>query len=146
MHAMIALAFSRRSLMLTAAGSAFASATAALAAETASGPLPPISRVTLERCPVAGTDLEMRLDLVTLQPGVAAPAHHHRVAGLNFIIEGTAESAYGDEPPRLYRTGDSLQDRAAVTHTIFRNADDKSLLRFLIFYTIKPGEPYAVFH
>ncbi|MFM0291156.1 cupin domain-containing protein [Paraburkholderia megapolitana] len=103
-----------------------------------------ITRTTLERHAIPGTDQELRMDLVTLLPGVSAPLHHHPVAGLNYIIEGTAESAYGNDPPRLYHAGESLQDQAMVPHTLFRNVDDHAVLRFLIFSTITVGQPYTV--
>ncbi|MGC1551105.1 MAG: cupin domain-containing protein [Rhodanobacter sp.] len=102
-----------------------------------------ITRTTLEHHLIPGTDQEMRMDLIVLSPGVSAPLHHHPVAGLIYILEGSAESAYGDEKPRLYHAGESLQDRALVPHTLFRNTDKHAVLRFLVFYTIKVGQPYV---
>jgi len=112
----------------------------AQAAPSATG----VTRTTLERHVIPGSDQEMRMDLIVLAPGVAAPLHHHPVAGLIYILEGTAESAYGNEKPRLYHAGESLQDRAVIPHTLFRNPDQHAALRFLVFYTIKMGQPYLV--
>ena len=106
--------------------------------------MPPISRTVLERRPIPGTDQSMALILVTFQPGVSAPLHHHPVAGLNYIVEGTAESAYGRDAPRLYRAGDTLQDLPNVPHTIFRNPDKDKVLRFLIFANLRADQPYTV--
>lgn len=106
--------------------------------------LPPISRTVLERRPLPGGDQNMELILVTFQPGVSAPLHHHSVGGLNYIVEGTAESAYGHDTPKLYRKGDTLQDLPDVPHTVFRNPDRNKILRFLVFTTLRTGQAYTV--
>ena len=106
--------------------------------------IPPIRRTVLERRPIPGTDQSMELILVTFQPGVSAPLHHHPVAGLNYIVEGTAESAYGHVAPKLYREGDTLQDLPNVPHTVFRNPDKNKVLRFLIFTHLRAGQAYTV--
>lgn len=77
-------------------------------------------------------------------PGVDAPLHHHPVPGLLFIVRGVAESAYGNDAPKLYRTGDTLQDFAGVPHTLFRNPSDTEQLEFLVFANLKPGQSYVV--
>ncbi|QRN55792.1 cupin domain-containing protein [Dyella caseinilytica] len=104
----------------------------------------PITRTVLEQRPIPGTDESMEIILVVYQPGVAAPLHHHPVAGLNYILDGTAESAYGDDPPKLYHAGDTLQDQPQVTHTLFRNADKQKPLRFLIFANVHANQPYTI--
>ena len=111
---------------------------------TGTSDIPPITRTVLERRPIPGTDQDMELILVTFQPGVSAPLHHHPVAGLNYIVEGTAESAYGQDAPKLYRAGDTLQDLPNVPHTIFRNADKHNVLRFLIFANLRADQPYTI--
>lgn len=129
--------------MATMAGIA-ASTFAAGHAGTAPDPAAGITRTMLQRYAIPGTDQEMRMDLIVFPPGASSPLHHHPVAGLNYILEGSAESAYGDEKPQLYHAGESLQDRATIPHTLFRNADQHAVLRFLIFYTVKTGQPYLV--
>jgi quercetin dioxygenase-like cupin family protein len=96
----------------------------------------------LESHVIPGTDREMVLREVNMAPGSAAPLHHHTVAGLVFIVEGVAESAYGSDAPQLYHAGETLQDRADIPHTLFRNADPNQPLRFLTFYVAAMGEPY----
>jgi quercetin dioxygenase-like cupin family protein len=104
----------------------------------------PITRTVLEKRPIPGTDESMEIILVVLQPGVAAPVHHHSVAGLNYILDGTAESAYGTDAPKLYHTGDTLQDLPDVPHTVFRNVDKQKPLRFLIFANVHANQPYSM--
>lgn len=98
----------------------------------------------LENHDVPGTDREIVLREVTFPPGRVSPVHHHMVAGLVFILEGVAESAYGSDAPKLYRAGETMQDRADVPHTLFRNADPDKPLRILIFYAAAKGQPYVV--
>jgi quercetin dioxygenase-like cupin family protein len=96
----------------------------------------------LESHNIQGTDREMVLREVTFPPGMVVPLHRHTVPGLVFIVEGVAESAYGNDPPRLYRAGETLQDQAEVPHTLFRNADPNRPLRILTFYVVAKGQPY----
>ena len=84
-----------------------------------------IERVEIQRSEVPGTDLEMRVLLVTYPPGAAAPVHHHPVVGINYILEGTAETAFDNDPPRTYKAGESFQDLAIRPHTIL---DRKSVV------------------
>jgi quercetin dioxygenase-like cupin family protein len=98
---------------------------------------------TLESRNIQGTNREMVLREVTIPPGAAVPLHHHTVPGLVFIVEGVAESAYGNDRPRLYRAGETLQDQAEIPHTLFRNADLNKPLRILTFYVAAKGQPYV---
>lgn len=137
-------ALSRRVLLGAAAGTVFASAVGRAEAEEKRAS--EITRTTMEVRPVEGTDQEMRLVLVVIPPGMSVPAHHHTVGGLNYIVSGTAESAYGDGPVETFKAGQTLQDLPATTHRVFRNPDANSELRFLIFYAIKTDQPYTIFH
>jgi quercetin dioxygenase-like cupin family protein len=114
---------------------------------TQAAPFPstlPITRTVLEQRPIPGTDESMEIILVVYQPGVTAPVHHHSVAGLNYVLEGTAESAYGNDPPKLYHAGETFQDLPDMPHTVFRNADKQKPLRFLIFANVHAHRPYTI--
>ncbi|WP_375785379.1 cupin domain-containing protein [Bradyrhizobium sp. Pha-3] len=103
-----------------------------------------VTRKTLERLQLPGDQRELVVAEVTYPPGGVAPLHRHPVGGVIFIVEGVAESAYGDEAPRRYRAGETLQDRADVPHTLFRNCDPERPLRFLTIYALEPGRAYTV--
>jgi quercetin dioxygenase-like cupin family protein len=103
-----------------------------------------IKRTELERRKIAGTEQEMRLYLIVYPPGVAAPVHHHPTVGMGYILEGTFESAFGSDKPRIYHAGQSFQDLAIVPHTIFRNVDKHKPLKFLAYYIVKSGKPVIV--
>jgi quercetin dioxygenase-like cupin family protein len=102
-----------------------------------------VTRNVLERLPLSGNQ-ELMVVEVTYPPGAVAPLHRHPVAGAIYIVEGVAESAYGDEAPKQYRAGETLQDRADLPHTHFRNCDPDRPLRFLTIYVLEPGRSYTM--
>jgi quercetin dioxygenase-like cupin family protein len=102
-----------------------------------------VTRKVLERLPLSGNQ-ELMVVEVTYPPGGAAPLHRHPVAGAIYIVEGVAESAYGSDEPRQYRAGETLQDRADLPHTHFRNCDPDRPLRFLTIYVLEPGRSYTL--
>lgn len=103
-----------------------------------------VTRKVLERLPLPGKQQELMVVEVTYPPGGVAPLHRHPVVGAVYIVEGVAESAYGSDEPRQYRVGDTLQDRADVPHTLFRNCDPDRPLRFLTIYVLEPGRSYTL--
>ena len=103
-----------------------------------------VTRKLLERVTLPGDTRELFVVEVTYPPGGVAPLHRHPVGGAIYIVEGTAESAYGSEAPRQYRAGDTLQDRADIPHTLFRNCDPDRPLRFLTIYALEPGRSYTM--
>lgn len=102
-----------------------------------------IVRTTLENYENSAGE-EFRLVLVTYPPGVGLPSHHHPSVGHNYILEGVAESQYEGEPPKRFSAGDSYQDKALVRHAMFRNGDRTSVLKYLIAYTVKKGQPFLI--
>jgi len=103
-----------------------------------------VTRKILERVPLPGENRELFVVEVTYPPGGVAPLHRHPVGGSIYIVEGVAESAYGSDEPRRYRAGETLQDRADIPHTHFRNCDPDRPLRFLTMYVLEPGRPYTI--
>jgi quercetin dioxygenase-like cupin family protein len=103
-----------------------------------------VTRRILERLPLPGDGRELAVVEVTYPPGGVAPLHRHPVGGIIYIVEGVAESAYGSDEPRQYRAGGTLQDRADLPHTLFRNCDPDRPLRFLTIYALEPGRPYTL--
>jgi quercetin dioxygenase-like cupin family protein len=101
-----------------------------------------VSRRILERLPIPGDHRELVVAEVTYPPAEVAPMHRHPVAGIVYIVEGIAESAYGKDEPRQYRKGETLQDRVDLIHTHFRNCDPHAPLRFLTIYLLEPGRSY----
>jgi quercetin dioxygenase-like cupin family protein len=103
-----------------------------------------VTRKILERLPLPGDHRELVVVEVTYPPGGSAPLHRHSVGGVVYIIEGVVEPAYGSDDPRQHRAGETLQDRADIPHTLFRNCDPERPLRFLTIYVLEPGRSYTM--
>lgn len=105
---------------------------------------PPITRRIIEHHEIPGTTDELEMILIEYQPGAEAPPHLHPVVGLNYILEGTAESQYEGEPLKTFHAGDSYQDLANTKHLIFRNASKTEPLKFLVACKIPKGQAFAI--
>jgi quercetin dioxygenase-like cupin family protein len=139
----------RRLLLGGFAGSASIFASAALAGKlTVEKPMAVsangIARTTLETYVNGETGEVFRLILATCPPGVGVPSHHHTAVGHNYVLEGVVESQYAGEEVKVFRAGESFQDQAAIQHTIYRNPDRSSPLRWLMAYTVKKGQPFSI--
>ena len=64
----------------------------------------------------------------------------HPALGVGMVLEGSFESAFGDEPLVRVNAGQGFVDPAAVPHRVFRNLSQNSELRFVIAYTIREGQ------
>lgn len=122
----------------------------AACATSAAGPPPapepapatPITRTLVQHADVAELPgWETRLYLIEYGPGVAAPLHHHPVAGLGYVLAGSFESVFAGEAPVTVRAGEGFADRPLAPHTLFRNIDPARPLRFLMSYTARKGAP-----
>jgi quercetin dioxygenase-like cupin family protein len=84
---------------------------------------------------------ELRVTLVEVAPGAFAEPHVHTAGGIGYVIDGSFESAYGDESPFFGRQGDSFVERANGVHRLFRNASATTPLRFVTAYALPRGAP-----
>jgi quercetin dioxygenase-like cupin family protein len=138
----------RRLLLAGMAGAAYAFSSKPLLAQTASPERTIVSpdgiiRKTLQSyVNEAGEDF--RMVLVTYPAGVGLPVHHHPSVGHNYVLEGVAESQYVGEELHRFMSGQSYQDKADQQHTIFRNPDKTSVLRYLLVYTVKKGQSFLI--
>lgn len=99
-------------------------------------------RTLIEQQPIA--DLpgwETRMYLIEYAPGEVAPVHTHPTVGVGLVLDGRFESAFGDEPVVEVRAGEGFVDQASVLHRVFRNPSADELLRFVVAYTLRAGEP-----
>ncbi len=109
-----------------------------------SGPSSEVSRRIIERVDLGGTGEELRLMLIKFPAGYANAAHRHPVAGVCYVIEGTAESQYEGEPAKLIRAGESFQDQADKRHVIFRNVSSTDALEFICSAKIRKNQDYLL--
>ena len=99
---------------------------------------------TLLESHVDENDNEFNLVLDTFPAGIVIPRHHHPSTGLNYVLEGVAESQYEGEPLRHLAAGDSFEDHAHIPHLMFRNPDPAKPVRISISYTVKRGMPFLI--
>lgn len=144
----IELDIRRRLLLAGMAGAACAFSARPLLAQTASPERTAVSpdgiiRETLQSY-VNDAGEDFRMLLVTYPAGVGLPVHHHPSVGHNYVLEGVAESQYAGEALHRFTSGQSYQDKADEQHTIFRNPDQTSALKYLLVYTVKKGQSFLI--
>jgi Cupin domain len=101
-----------------------------------------IRRTLVNRKPTADpAGWETCMYLIELSPGVAAPPHVRPAIGIGLVLDGRFESAFGDEPVVEVQAGQAFVDQAATTHRMFRNPSPDRVLRFVVSYTLRAGEP-----
>jgi quercetin dioxygenase-like cupin family protein len=79
---------------------------------------------------------------VSFPPGAASPAHTHPKSAFiyAYVLSGEIISAVDDEPPHLYRTGDSWYEDPGARHTVTRNASKDKPARLLAVFVTDQGE------
>ncbi len=102
-----------------------------------------ISRKVIERSEIPGSNEELQMILIEYPPGAEAPPHIHPVVGLNYIIDGTAQSQYEGEPLKILRAGDTYQDQANRKHLVFKNESKTKKLKFLVTCKIRSGHVFT---
>ena len=105
------------------------------------GSLTEVRRTLLAQHPIDGLPgLESRIYLIEFPPGAESKLHLHTTPGVGYVLEGSFESAFGDEPPVVKRAGDAFVDLANQPHH-FKNADARRPLRFVVAGTFHMDEP-----
>ena len=100
-----------------------------------------ILRELLQTVPVEGmSGWETRLFLITYPAGADGSGHAHPVAGVGYVLEGTMVSAFDEDAEETILAGQGFQDKASF-HRVSRNGSATELMRFVIAYTVKRGEP-----
>lgn len=84
------------------------------------------------------------LEVVTVPPGGRIAPHTHPVVGHNYILQGEVESQYEGEEIKRLKAGDSLQDKIAVEHKLWRNTSSTVPLKFLVAFTVRKGQPFLM--
>jgi quercetin dioxygenase-like cupin family protein len=113
----------------------------ALASGAARGPVTAVTRSLLVQREIA--DLpgrEARIYLIEFPPAASAKLHLHTAPGVGYVLEGSFESAFGDEPATNRRAGEAFVDLAGKPHH-FKNADATRPLRFVVAGIYHRDEP-----
>jgi len=114
---------------------------AELAFAPASGPVTAVKRALLIQREIA--DLpgrETRIYLIEFPPAASSKLHLHTTPGVGYVLEGSFESAFGDEPATNKRAGEAFVDLPGQPHH-FKNADATRPLRFVVAGTYHRDEP-----
>jgi quercetin dioxygenase-like cupin family protein len=79
---------------------------------------------------------------VSFPPGAASPAHTHPKSAFiyAYVLSGEIVSAVDDEPPHVYRTGDSWYEDPGARHTVTRNASKDKPAKLLAVFVADQGE------
>lgn len=117
------------------------------AAPIAPVPAPPLGPVTeVKRSLLAQQEIpdlpgmESRIYLMEFPPGAASKLHLHTAQGIGYVLQGSFESAFGDDPVVTKRAGDGFVDTPGRPHH-FRNPDPTQPLRFVFAGTFHKDEP-----
>jgi len=128
-----------------AAGPGFEPGTAPVppvpAPEPPSGPVTEVKRSLLAQQDIADLPgMESRIYLMEFPPGAASKLHLHTAQGIGYVLEGSFESAFGDDPVVTKRAGDGFVDTPGRPHH-FRNPDPVRPLRFVFAGMFHKDEP-----
>lgn len=89
-----------------------------------------------------GGQFKMILD--TFPAGIVIPSHHHPSFGLNYVLEGHAESQYEGEKPIRVGPGDTFIDYPDRQHLLFRNLSAELPVKVLIVFMVEEGQPFFI--
>lgn len=84
--------------------------------------------------------LESRIYLIEFPPGAVAKLHRHSAQCVGYVLEGSFESAFGDDQPTIKHAGEAFVDLANKPHH-FKNGDTARPLRFIVAGTFHMDEP-----
>jgi quercetin dioxygenase-like cupin family protein len=84
--------------------------------------------------------MESRIYLIEFPPAANAKLHLHPTPGVGYVLEGSFESAFGDQPATSKRAGEGFVDLPGTPHH-FKNADATRPLRFVVAGTFRRDEP-----
>lgn len=105
-----------------------------------------VKRTVLQAIPIpALPGCEHRMVLLEYPAGVAAPVHHHPIAGPNYVVQGSILSQWEDDKkPQVFHAGDSFIDYAELSHTRAESISQTKDLKLIACYVVKVGEPNVV--
>jgi len=86
---------------------------------------------------------EVRMAIVTYQPGEISPAHRHPVALFIYVLEGDIETTYEGEITRL-KKGDVFYEHPDGLHNGTKNLSKDKPAKLLVYFLGDPDKPYLV--
>jgi quercetin dioxygenase-like cupin family protein len=100
---------------------------------------PGMHHTILKRVDLPGTNMEIILGIVEVQPGTTIPRHFHYGEEVSYVLEGTMIQLPGKEP-QMQATGTPVHNAREVVHGGAKVVGDKPL-KILTTHTVDKGKP-----
>ena len=78
-----------------------------------------------------GKDAKVTFVEVTLEPGQAGEAHRHPGPGFVYVLEGEYELGVDDQPPKLFKAGETFYEPGGCLHRVSKNPAAKGRTRLI---------------
>lgn len=80
--------------------------------------------------------------VVTYPPGGKSLAHHHAASSFiyAYVLSGAVRSQVGNEPPKVYKPGQSFYELPGSHHSISENASDSEPASLLAVFVVDSNE------
>lgn len=89
---------------------------------------------------------EMRIDVVTFEPGAEAPQHRHPGHVFVYVIEGEIISQLEDGPAETFKAGDCFYEPTNGLHAVTKNPSDSETAKILVMMIMEEGKPSLTLH
>jgi quercetin dioxygenase-like cupin family protein len=80
--------------------------------------------------------------VVSYPPGAKSPAHHHARSAFiyAYVLSGAIRSQVGDEPAKVYRTGEGFYEVPGSYHRISENASNTAPASLLAVFVVDSND------
>ena len=77
---------------------------------------------------------------IAYAPGQSTPSHRHPGITMAYVLEGEIRSKVGDEPERVYKTGEMFFETPGQLHAVSGNASTTRPARLLALLLAEKGQ------
>jgi quercetin dioxygenase-like cupin family protein len=76
--------------------------------------------------------------VVNYPPGAKSSSHHHAASAFiyAYVLSGAIRSQVGDQPEKVYRTGEGFYEMPGAHHKVSENASDKEPASLLAIFVV----------
>ncbi|MGE5205207.1 MAG: cupin domain-containing protein [Chlamydiota bacterium] len=87
---------------------------------------------------------EVRLVLLTVEPGGTSQPHRHTGPVFAYVLEGTIQNQVDPEPIKTYHAGEIFYEPTMHVHRALTNASKTKLAKILVFEIGEKGKEFTV--
>ena len=87
---------------------------------------------------------EVRLVLLTVEPGGASQPHRHTGPVFAYVLEGTVQNQVDPEPLKTYHAGDIFFEPTMHVHRALTNLSKTTAAKILVFEIGEKGKDFTV--